>query len=336
MTPVIRMYCCVFNWLLTFQSDDLIAHYGDDMRATFREEIDRARSQGASEVSRVWLDVLRETVVLSAPVWLARANLMFAATSFATLLTLGTALGFCSLHSIPRVMACSNPEAVFQNTAQPSAEGSIVKLPGGQAMFLECSGAASAKQTVILATGRGLGTASSWSKVQQKVDPAIRVCSYDAMGAGRSDRVEGNPQARPIDQVVADMHGLFQAAGLKQPFVLVGASDGALLTRKYQAQYPKELGGLVFVDSSHEEMEWRDAAVAPQLDPNWNNQVFLHDNGFLPDQQKLTWKTNVPLIDLERSEKAPAAAFPGLTQEQVDAINSLGMTSKSIFRNDQS
>ncbi len=47
-----------------FQSDDLIAHYGDDMRAIFKEEIGRARSQGRSEVAKVWLDVLRETVVL--------------------------------------------------------------------------------------------------------------------------------------------------------------------------------------------------------------------------------------------------------------------------------
>ena len=323
MNSVVRMHCCLVNWLLMFQSDDLIAHYGDDMRAIFREEIGRARSQGRSEVTRVWLDVLRETAVLLAPVWVARTNVVFAATCLASLLTIGSALGFCSLNEIPQVRAYSMAKAAFQNNVQQSSEGRLVELPDGHHMFLECSGAASAKQTVILVTGRGLGTANSWSKVQQKVDPAIRVCSYDAMGAGRSDRVEGNPQARPIDQVVADMHGLFQVASLTQPFVLVGASDGGLLSRKYQQKYPKEVAGLVFVDSSHEEMEWRDAAVAPQFDPNWNNPEFLHNNGFLPDHQKLKWRTNIPLIDLERSEKAPASAFPGLTPEQVDAINAL-------------
>jgi pimeloyl-ACP methyl ester carboxylesterase len=87
--------------------------------------------------------------------------------------------------------------------------------------------------------------------------------------------------------------------------------------------YPREVTGLVFADSSHEEMEWRDAAVAPQLDANWNNPVFLQNNGFLPDHKKLTWRANIPLIVLERSEKAPASAFPGLTQEQVDEINLL-------------
>jgi len=94
------------------------------------------------------------------------------------------------------------------------------------------------------------------------------------------------------------------------------------LVRRYQQKYSHEVAGLVFVDSSHEEMEWRDAAISTQIDPNWNNPVFLRDNGFLPDHQKLTWHADIPLIDLERSEKAPLSSFPGLTQQQVDAINS--------------
>ena len=59
-------------------------------------------------------------------------------------------------------------------------------------------------------------------------------------------------------------------------------------------------------------------AARPQLEQS----KFLRDNGFLPDHQKLTWHADIPLIDLERSEKAPLSAFPSLTQQQVDAINS--------------
>jgi pimeloyl-ACP methyl ester carboxylesterase len=117
------------------------------------------------------------------------------------------------------------------------------------------------------------------------------------------------------------MHGLFQAARLQQPYVLVGASAGGVLVRRYQQKYPHEIGGLVFVDSSHEEMEWRDAAISTQIDPNWNNPAFLQENGFLPDHQKLTWHADIPLIVLERTEKPPPSAFPGLTQKQMDAIN---------------
>lgn len=185
-------------------------------------------------------------------------------------------------------------------------------------MFLECSGNPNTEPTVILANGRGLGTADAWALVQQKVPPSIRTCSYDAMGAGRSDHA---PESHSIDQVVSEMHDLFQAAQLKQPYVLVGASAGGVLVRRYQQEYTPEVAGLVFVDSAHEEMEWRDGAISKEFDPNWNNPVSLRDNGFLPDKEQLAWHADIPLIVLERSERAPCSAFPGLNQQQCDAIN---------------
>ncbi|HTJ31531.1 MAG TPA: alpha/beta fold hydrolase, partial [Acidobacteriaceae bacterium] len=171
---------------------------------------------------------------------------------------------------------------------------------------------------MILANGRGLGTADSWKLVQEKAPSSIRTCSYDAMGAGSSDKVQ---ESHSIDQVISEMRDLFVAARLKQPYVLVGASAGGVLVRRYQQEYPREVGGLVFVDSSHEEMEWRDAAISKQFDPNWNNPVSLRENGFLPDHQRLTWHADIPIIVLERAEKVPPSAFPELTPQQLNAIN---------------
>lgn len=323
MSRIYRIHCFVFDRLLSLQSDDLVAAYGDEIRSVFREELRDARKDGTSSVLRVWSRAIAETVVLTLPRTFDRVRVTFAATALASALTVGSALGFCTLRGSPIVHACSLQTLAPQATTQNKFAGNVIQLLNGHHMFLECSGEAIATPTVILANGRGLGTADSWARVQQNVDPSIRVCSYDAMGVGQSDHVQGNPQFRPIDQVVEDMHGLFQAAGLRKPYVIVGASDGALLARRYQQQYVAEVAGLVFVDSSHEEMQWREAAIAPQFDPNWNNPVFLRDNGFLPNGQKLTWHADIPLIDLERSEKAPLSAFQGLTQQQVDAINAL-------------
>ena len=113
------------------------------------------------------------------------------------------------------------------------------------------------------------------------------------------------------------MHALFQAAGLKRPYVLVGASAGGILIRRYQQEHSSEVAGLVFVDSSHEEMLWRFAAVLSSSDPNRNNPVFLRENGFLPDHQKLTWHADIPLIVLERTERPPRSDFA--TQQEYDA-----------------
>jgi pimeloyl-ACP methyl ester carboxylesterase len=323
MNRLNRIHCFIFDQLLSLQSDDLIAAYGEEIRSVFQAELRDASEEGFLSVLRIWSRAIAETVALGLPRTFGRIKLALAATAMASILTLGSALGFCSLKDSPIVHACSLQATAPQAPAQSNFAGRLVQLANGQHMFLECSGDANANPTVILANGRGLGTADSWARVQHKVDPSIRVCSYDAMGAGRSDHVQGNPQFRPIAQVVEDMHGLFQAAALKQPYVLVGASDGALLTRRYQQEYVDEVAALVFVDSSHEEMQWREAAIAPQFNPNWNDQEFLRNNGFLPNQQKLTWHPDIPLIVLERSEKAPPSAFQGLTQQQVDAINAL-------------
>jgi pimeloyl-ACP methyl ester carboxylesterase len=322
MNRLYRAHCCLFDCLLVFQSDDLLARYGDEIRLVFRDELGDAWQQGPTAILRVWSGILAETIALTTPRYAAQLRLLLAAGLLASGLTVGAALGFCTLGPSPIVHACSQEESNPQSSPQTGTSGGLIQLPGGHKMFLECSGDPDARPTVILATGRGLGTADTWALVQEKVPPSIRTCSYDAMGAGRSDHVQGPPQFRPIDQVVSEMHDLFQTARLRQPYVLVGASAGGILVRRYQQQYPHEVAGLVFVDSAHEEMEWRDAAISPQIDPNWNNPVFLRDNGFLPDHQKLTWHADIPLIDLERSEKAPLSAFPGLTQQQVDAINS--------------
>jgi pimeloyl-ACP methyl ester carboxylesterase len=314
MNRLYRTHCCLFDRLLTFQSDDLLAQYGDEMRAVFRDELQEAWQEGITAVLRVWSEILTETIVLTAPRYAARLLLLLAASVLASGLAAGTALGFCALEPSPIVQARS------QEGLHPQSEtaGNLVRLSNGHQMFLECSGDPHAEPTVILANGRGLGTADAWALVQQEVPPSIRTCSYDAMGAGRSDKVQGS---HPIDQVVSEMHDLFQAAQLKQPYVLVGASAGGVLVRRYQQEYSREVAGLVFVDSAHEEMEWRDAAISKEFDPNWNNPVSLRDNGFLPDNEKLAWHADIPIIVLERSERAPCSAFPGLNQQQCDAIN---------------
>ncbi len=322
MNRIYRTHCCLFDFLLTFQSDELLARYGDEIRGVFRDELRDAWHEGPSAITRVWSGILAETIALTTPRYAARLRLLVAASVLASALTVGAALSFCTIGPSPVVHACSQGGANLQSSPPTETAGGLVQIPDGHKMFLECSGEPNAELTVILATGRGLGTADSWALVRQKVPPSIRTCSYDAIGAGRSDRVQENPPSRPIDQVISDMHGLFQAARLKQPYVLVGASAGGILVRRYQQEYPHEVGGLVFVDSSHEEMEWRDAAISPQFDPNWNNPAFLRDNGFLPNHQKLTWHVDIPLVDLERSEKIPRSAFPNLTQQQVDALNS--------------
>lgn len=322
MNRMYRAQCCLFESLVLLQSDDLLARYGDEIRRVFQDELSDAWQRSPAAVLRLWLEILAETIALVAPRYADRLRIVLAASVLTCGLALGTALGFCTLNDSPVVHASCQETPTPQASFQAETSSGLVHLSDGHRMFFECSGDPNAVPTVILTTGRGLGTADAWALVQKKVPPSIRTCSYDAIGAGRSDHVQDpHPELRPIDQVVSEMNSLFHSAQLQQPYVLVGASAGGILIRRYQQKFPLEVGGLVFVDSSHEEMEWRAAAISQQIDPNWNNAEFLRENGFLPNRQKLTWHADIPLIVLERTEKPPRSAFPGLTQQQIDAVN---------------
>lgn len=290
MNRTTRTHCRLFDCLPNFESNELSAQSGALTRAFAHATSRRA----------------------------AHARPILTATALATAVIICSVFGFCTFGATVIVHASSQEKAESQSSPASQPSGALIQLSDGHHMFLECSGDQDAAPTVILANGRGLGAANSWALVQQKVSSSIRVCSYDALGAGRSDKVQ---ESRSIDQVASDMDALFKAAHLRKPYVLVGASAGGVLIRRYQQQHTSEVAGLVFVDSSHEEMQWRDAAIAPQMAPDWNNPVSLRDNGFLPDHQKLSWRADIPLVVLERSEKVPQSAFPNLTPQQISGIN---------------
>jgi pimeloyl-ACP methyl ester carboxylesterase len=126
----------------------------------------------------------------------------------------------------------------------PQRMGQAVDI-GGRRLNLYCSGEGS--PTVILETG-GNGPGYEWRSVQTKVANFTRACWYDRAGVGWSDPPQG---PRTSATVVSDLHEVLGRAAVPPPYVLVGASIGGEYTRIYTSRYPREVAGLVFVDSSH-------------------------------------------------------------------------------------
>jgi pimeloyl-ACP methyl ester carboxylesterase len=317
VTALQKLNCRAYDWLLLRCDDSLLFNYGEELRAAFQEELAAAFERGPSAVLRLWCFLICDTLTVVGPEYLKTLSVAASATIAAGVLVLGTALGFCSLRTISVVQGCERFEG--QSVTPPdNSSGRPVLLPSGHSMFLECSGDPRHAPTVILATGRGLGSWQAWALVQARITPFAHVCSFDPLGYGKSDHVPGD---HPVDEVAANMHDLFRAARLNGPYILVGASLGGVLIRRYEQLYPSEVAGFVFVDSAHEEMEWRDAQVSPTFDPSWNDAQYLKQNGLLPAEQRLTWRDDVPAIVLERTDLPPCGAFPGLTQAQCDRIN---------------
>lgn len=89
-----------------------------------------------------------------------------------------------------------------------------------------------------------------WALVQPEVAKFAQICTYDRAGYAWSDP---GPSWDTIEQTVDDLHLLLRTAKVQPPYVLVGASLGAIYVRAYQRRYPEQVVGLVFVDGTHDE-----------------------------------------------------------------------------------
>ena len=77
-----------------------------------------------------------------------------------------------------------------------------------------------------------------------------RVCVYDRAGRGWSESA-GRPQDGV--EIATDLHTLLERAGERGPFVLAGHSAGGIYVLNFAHLYPKQVAGVVLLDSMHPE-----------------------------------------------------------------------------------
>jgi pimeloyl-ACP methyl ester carboxylesterase len=176
---------------------------------------------------------------------------------------------------------------------------------GGRRLFIKCSGEANTGSPVVLLDA-GMGNNSeAWSLVQPQAAQFARVCSYDRAGIGKSDRA---PQPRTSQEIVNDLRNLLAKAGIKPPYVLVGHSFGGMNVRLHASQYPKEVAGMVLVDSAHEdEIDRMIALLPPEMLKNAKPEDMIIQSAegidFIKSIAQLrtaNWHSDIPLIVLTR------------------------------------
>jgi pimeloyl-ACP methyl ester carboxylesterase len=126
-----------------------------------------------------------------------------------------------------------------------------VDIGGGRRLNLYCRGEGA--PTVIFEGGRG-EQSWDWRLVHPAVAHVTRACVYDRAGYGFSDR---SARAATAGNAVEDLHALLTKAGIATPVTLVGHSYGGLIAQLYAYTYPKEVGGVVLVDTDHEDATTR-------------------------------------------------------------------------------
>ena len=126
---------------------------------------------------------------------------------------------------------------------------------GFQTMYIDCVGNKS--PTILIDVGIA-GSSASWYKIAQTLSNNVRTCLYDRAGYGWSDPGRGE---RTTATIVHELNLLINKAEIPGPFVLVGHSFGGFTARYLAAKFPKNVVGLVLVDSSHPEQIYRLSAL---------------------------------------------------------------------------
>lgn len=116
------------------------------------------------------------------------------------------------------------------NVERPKPLGRLVDV-GGYRVHLYCLGTGS---PAVIITGAGYSF--DWGLVQPKIAKHTEVCAYDHSDVAWSD--PGPADSCPLR--VKELHAALAGVGVSGPYVLVGHSLGALVSRLYALTYPQE------------------------------------------------------------------------------------------------
>lgn len=202
--------------------------------------------------------------------------------------------------------------AIAQPASQADQTGHLVQV-GSLKMFLNCTGNGDGP-TVILEAGSG-DSSEVWNVVQKQVERFAHVCSYDRLGLGKSEKPA---TAHSADEIVDDLHKLLQAARVPPPYVMAGHSIGGIYVRKYEARYPSEVTGLVLVDSAHEEQFARVSQISPEWAKRIRDRFTAEEQragGFLPENERLAWHFDGPLVVIEHGQMPPSAVSDRMAKQ---------------------
>ena len=187
---------------------------------------------------------------------------------------------------------------------------------GGRRLHINCTG--QGNPVVVMDAGRG-NSSSTWNLVQPGLARFARVCVYDRAGLGSS---EPAVQPRTSQQMVVDLHTLLTKARIKSPYILVGHSLGGMNVRLYASQYPKDVVGMVLVDSAHEEETNRfEALMTPEQVKRSRQLISSNPEAVDLEASRAQlsaahWPNTFHVIVVSRG-RAPAANPLNLSPEQI-------------------
>ena len=131
-----------------------------------------------------------------------------------------------------------------------TAPGTMVQV-GGHKQHLHVTGPVTSTPLIVCEAGIG-ASSLSWQLVQRAIEAETRIAVYDRAGLGWSDAAT---TPRTAKQVNYELFAMLDAAGHRDPVILVGHSFGGMSTLLAACDHPDRVAGLVLVDPLHP-AEW--------------------------------------------------------------------------------
>ncbi|MDQ0811947.1 pimeloyl-ACP methyl ester carboxylesterase [Streptomyces sp. B3I7] len=117
----------------------------------------------------------------------------------------------------------------------------------GRSVNVSCAGRQSdRKPVVVLVAGLGDGL-DAMADLQRTLSEKNRVCSYDRLGEGGSDKPEGPQSMADTGRVLT---GVINRVSGDSPVVLAGHSLGGLIAARYAPDHRDKVKGLVLMDAT--------------------------------------------------------------------------------------
>ena len=171
----------------------------------------------------------------------------------------------------------------------------------GQKLHFETFGVSG--PTVVFEAGLG-NDSTTWRLVAGPIATFARVVLYDRAGLGQSLPMM-EKSAVTADEVVTNLHGLLTAADIRPPYILVGHSLGGLYVQMFARKYPKEVSGVVLLDSSSPDAP-RELKTRARLEPG--TAAYFEEEGIAESNRQVVNGgpfPDVPLTIIAATDHGP-------------------------------
>ena len=137
--------------------------------------------------------------------------------------------------------------AVRRDAKRFPPPGQFVQVEPVRRLHYVCSGTG---RPLVLFEVSGFSNSMSFVEARAGLSKRTRVCSYDRVGIGWSDRA---PSTVPVSMLAKDLGKLLDVVSPSEPAILVASSIGGLPVEFFARQHPERVAGLVFLDAGNSE-----------------------------------------------------------------------------------